>query len=88
MAQYVRTQIAPQRDPAMTAANELMDLLARLEKVTQHSSAETDLDGRTRASLLRRFSAVEKSLRGTNGAATTDLDSADDSTLFALIDNH
>jgi hypothetical protein len=88
MAQYVRTQIAPERDPATTAANELMDLLGRLEKATQHSSAGADLDSRTRASLLRRFSAVEKSIRGTNGAATADLDSADDSTLFALIDNH
>jgi acyl transferase domain-containing protein/NADPH:quinone reductase-like Zn-dependent oxidoreductase/acyl carrier protein len=91
VTQYVRTQIAPEHDTAgtnTTATNELMDLLARLEKATQHNRAGTDLDGRTRASLLRRFSAVERSLRGSNGTATADLDSADDSTLFAVIDNN
>lgn len=66
LAKYLRSRVQPDVDVAEDdgTPSELMELLTRLETTTQPNGAGLDLDDPARLEVLRRLTAVQRSLGG------------------------
>ncbi|HEX3786028.1 MAG TPA: SDR family NAD(P)-dependent oxidoreductase, partial [Pseudonocardiaceae bacterium] len=84
LAGYMRAEMAPDGNDGDRAVRDLMSLLTQLE----HGYTSVELDEGAKDAFLRRFSAIERSLRGGENGAAKDLESADDSALFEFIDGN